>query len=105
MEYSPSRLISDNPTVNLTFDQAKLFNERFHDGWENWVQNAPPAWTQDKWFRNREPVGLISRYGQNHHIECSGEAMRMQKAQWVDMKDFPNACNISWAGATHMEYV
>jgi hypothetical protein len=33
------------------------------------------------------------------------EAMQNQKAQWVDMKDFPSARNISWAGATHMEYV
>jgi hypothetical protein len=91
--------------IELTFEQAKLFNKKFVQDWDTYVRNAPAEWKKDKWFTSRTPVGITSRYGQNHHVSLSPTDINSQKVKWADSRDFKKMRNISWAGATHVEYV
>ena len=95
---------SEGLSIPLRLEDLRKFNEAIKDGWQDWIRNAPPDYTEDGFFLSRTPISISSRYGQNQGIGV--EANRFtQKALWSKERDYSKIRYVSFALATHIRLV
>ena len=95
---------SDGMSIPLRLEDLRKFNDAIKDGWREWIQNAPPDYTDDGFFLTRKPISISSRYGQNQRIGVEVNRFT-QKALWSKERDYSQIRYVSFALATHIRLV
>lgn len=88
--------------LQLNHESMVRFNESFSKMWVRWVNESP--WANDDFLKNRTPVGVTIRYGQNVPISLSSErdSVRMERNQWDEQRRWENLRFVTFALATHI---
>ena len=90
--------------IPLRLEDLLKFNEAIKDGWQEWIENAPPDYTGDGFFLTRAPISISSRYGQNQGIGFEVNRFT-QKGLWSKERDYSKIRYVSFALATHIRLV
>ncbi len=85
-------------------NELQKLHQLIRDQWESFVDQAPDDWLEDGWLKEREPVGIICKFGQNQPLSTSGGAFEDEMENWDKSRDFTHAKWLSFATATHYEY-
>jgi hypothetical protein len=72
--------------------------------WAGFVEYAPKAWKKDNWITSRKPVGIVAQFGQNQPMAMN-DHIQYERASWRESRDYSKARWLSYAAATHFEYV
>jgi|SRR5882757_2914965 len=102
--YMASIFARELPTVNLNFESLKALDNLIVQGYQDWVNTAPPDWKTDGFLLERSPIIVTSRYGQNAAIALPGNE-RQEAAAWQLDRDYSKIAFLTVAIATSIKYV
>jgi hypothetical protein len=85
--------IADSPkdrTIAITFDQLKRMHRTMahEDNYDRWLDQAPQLWKADSFFRDRIPIFLLNKYGQDTRLDTNEHQTRdsfVQLMRWEQM--------------------
>src|SRR5882757_8497161 len=86
--YMASIFARELPTVNLNFESLKALDNLIVQGYQDWVNTAPPDWKTDGFLLERSPIIVTSCYGQNSAIALPGNE-REEASAWPFDRGFP----------------
>lgn len=90
--------------IRLNFEAVKKLDELISDGYDAWVDSAPPRWRADKFLQHSSPILVTSRYGQDARIAIPG-CEAEEAAAWQSDRDYSKIAFLTVAIATSIEYV
>jgi hypothetical protein len=93
-----------NPIIRLSLDELIRLNDMIKTRWAAFVKNAPKSWKKDKWISSRKPVGIVAQFGQNQPMAMN-DHIQYERTSWRESRDYSKARWLSYAAATHFEYV
>jgi hypothetical protein len=71
--------------------------------YEKWVDDAPDDYIDDGFFKQRHPICITSRYGQNREMEMDDEHLEEEAANWYRERDFSKVRYFTCAIASHLQ--
>lgn len=71
----------------------------------SWRDDAPPEYQTDTFLKDRVPIIVTSRYGQNQDIGTSDEEVIEDNDSWSRERDFSALRYVTIAIATHISFV
>lgn len=85
--------------VSLNLQMLKRLDKALRTEYHSWVETAPSAYKEDKFFQERVPIIVTSSYGQNQRIGLKpGE----ERENWQRDRDFSKVRFMTVALATHL---
>ena len=93
-----------DPFISLNFESVRSLHTHIVDGYQSWVNNAPPAWKKDNFLQSHSPIIITSRYGQNASIALPHNN-RNEADAWNRERDYSKVAFLTFALATSIEYI
>ncbi|KAG0697258.1 hypothetical protein DFH29DRAFT_1022910 [Suillus ampliporus] len=89
--------------IVLRLQDVLELNRLIISEWDDFVANAPPAWTSDGWLQQHIPLSVACRYGQNQPIASTDQhALHVEARNWHHERDYSRIRYLSMAVATHI---
>ncbi len=88
--------------LDLNLEKLRDLDNAICEGYDTWVDGAPPEYTDDKFFRERVPIIITTTYGQNQRLGCESPAeIKEELVSWKNDRDFEKIRFMTVALATH----
>ena len=92
----------DDKTIGLNFECLKALHNLLLDGYDDWVNDAPPHWKKDGFLQNNKPIMITSRYGQNAGIAIQDNEDQ-EAEDWNSERNYSKIAYLTFALATSIE--
>jgi hypothetical protein len=88
--------------IKLNFHNLKQLDSLLVGGYREWVENAPDHWKVDGFLKNKSPIVVTSRFGQNAWIATPGNEAH-EAIAWQLERDYSKLAFVTFALATSIQ--